>query len=130
MSSAHQKTSSCRSLLVGETFGVFRSRAITYLRLCRTTARLLQAKDATSHLMTRRPDEPTTRFLRFSFLLNHDLYPAGYVAMQAHRHIEFTQVLQRIVQLNFSPVDVEALMFQRFGNVSGGHRAEQMVLFS
>src|SRR5579863_1364112 len=35
--------------------------------------------------------------LRFGFLLNNHLYPAGYIAVQTHRNIELTQVFQGIM---------------------------------
>jgi hypothetical protein len=56
----------------------------------------------------------------FGFLLDYHFHPAGYVFVQANWDIELAQIFQRVVELDFAPVNVEALLFQSSGNVGRG----------
>ena len=50
--------------------------------------------------------------------------------MQLHRNGELANRLQRLVQLNLAPVDVEALLLQSLSDVTARHRSEQLIVFS
>ena len=55
------------------------------------------------------------------FLLNHNLQVSRHVLVQLHRHAELADGLQRLVQLDLAPIDVEALLGQRIADVARRH---------
>src|SRR5579862_3768968 len=61
------------------------------------------------------------------FLLNHNLQMRGHVLMQLHRHAELTQGLQRLVELDLLPVQIDSLLHDGFGNVARSDRPEQLI---
>jgi mRNA interferase RelE/StbE len=67
---------------------------------------------------------PKCKLLRHHFLLNHHFQMRGHVLMQLHRHGEFAQGLQRLVQLNLAAIQIDSLLHDGVGNVAGGDRAE------
>src|SRR6266478_5827213 len=59
------------------------------------------------------------RRLLDGFLLDDDLHMSRDVLVELHRHIEFADGLQRLVQLNLAAIDVKALLLERVGDVAG-----------
>ena len=64
------------------------------------------------------------------FFLDYNLQVRGDVLVQLYRHGEFPDGLQRFMQLNLSTIKVEALLFERVGDVARGDRSEQLILLA
>jgi hypothetical protein len=63
-------------------------------------------------------------YLRFPFFFHRDFDLADHIAMQADRHFKLAQALDRLIELQFAPVNVEAFVLQRFRNVRRGDRSK------
>ena len=53
-----------------------------------------------------------------------------HVTMQAHRHFKLAQALNWFIELEFAPVDVEALALQRIRNIRRSDRSKQMIFLA
>ncbi len=62
--------------------------------------------------------------LRDRFLLDHNFQMRRHILVQLHRHGELAQGLQRLVELDLLPVQIDSLFHDGIGNVAGGDRAE------
>src|SRR6266542_4864635 len=68
--------------------------------------------------------------VRRFFLDDQHLDRCGHVAMQADRHGELAQVLQRFGELQLAAVDLEALAAERVDDVAGRDGAVERVLLA
>src|SRR6266436_2834487 len=64
------------------------------------------------------------------FLTNDDLQVRSNIPVQLHRNRELANRLQRLVQLNLAPVDVEALLLQSLSDIAPGYRPKELIIFS
>ena len=67
---------------------------------------------------------------RLFFLLDRHLEARGHFAVQLDRHVELAERLERLVELDLAAVDGEALGLERLGHVTGGDRAEEVVVLA
>src|SRR5437879_9756235 len=68
--------------------------------------------------------------LRHRFLLDDHLQMRGDVLMELHRDREFPQGFQWLVKLNLAPVEVEALLHERIGNIARSDRAKKLIVLA
>src|SRR5271170_712748 len=68
-------------------------------------------------------------FCRGFFIHNH-LQVRGHILVQLDRDDKFADALERLVQLYLPAIDVEALLFERFGNIASRDRSEQVIAFA
>ena len=64
------------------------------------------------------------------FLLNDYLQMSGYILVQSDWNREFAQRLERLVDLDLTAIQIEALLHECFGNVPGRYRSEELIVLS
>src|ERR1700682_523537 len=65
------------------------------------------------------------------FFLEHADRDLGrHLAMQPNHDLVLAERLNRIVELDLTPVNVVALRFQAVGDVLGSHRSEELIVFA
>src|SRR6204780_2182314 len=69
-------------------------------------------------------------FLIRSGLLGNQLQNGGHVFVQLDGNREFAQRAKRFVQLHFAAIHIEALLLERFADVTGRDRTEKLIVFS
>jgi hypothetical protein len=64
------------------------------------------------------------------FFVDNDLQVRGHVLVQLDGDNELADSLERFVQLDLPPIDMEALLLERVGNIAGRDRSEQVIAFA
>src|SRR3954469_8936701 len=64
------------------------------------------------------------------FFLDYDFQVCGHVLVQLYGDGEISNCLQRLLQVDLAPNEVEAFLGQRGGQIAGGNRSEKLLVFT
>src|SRR5579884_2900269 len=76
------------------------------------------------------PPRLSNDLLSFRFLFDDHFDVAGDLLVEPDGHGELAQGLQRFVHLDLATIDGVSLLLEFSGDVSGGHRAEELVMLT